>query len=180
MRLRSATPVLLACGLFALRAHAATYTYTYTGNDFTYAVGYTTSMSVTGSFTLSSPLGDNMSLATISPASFTFSDGKQTITNSTGGIIFFEVATDASGDIDYWDIVVHHNMSEITTKNISGGTIRDEGDYMTNPNANNTNDAGTWQGPPVVSVTPEPASLALLGTGLFAAAAVVRRRAARP
>ena len=35
-------------------------------------------------------------------------------------------------------------------------------------------------GPPTTSVTPEPSSLALLGTGLFSAVAVLRRKYARP
>jgi hypothetical protein len=87
---------------------ADTYVYTYTGLDFTDASGpYTTSDSVTGSFTLSSALPDDLtSFTTIAPVSFSFSDGVDTISNTSFDLDgdSFAVETDGSGNITAWSI----------------------------------------------------------------------------
>src|SRR5271154_297201 len=97
-----AIAVVLQWGMPA--GSAQTYIYTYTGNDFTSASGpYTTSAKVTGSITLSAPLGDNYEgnpSATL--LNFNFSDGVGPQNISGTQAVFpnaadFTFGTDSSG-----------------------------------------------------------------------------------
>jgi hypothetical protein len=100
----AATVCILAVSVVAAEADTI---YTYTGNPFTSVFGpYTTSDRVTGFFDLATPLANNLPETVISPISFSFSDGVQTITNTTPGVVVgsFSVATDASGKPEFWDI----------------------------------------------------------------------------
>src|SRR5712692_3039072 len=78
-------------------------TYTYTGNPFTRFSGTLPAgvSRITGSFTLSNPLGANF-FNLVAPLSFSFTDGATTVTkfNSTG--VQFFVSTDAAGTIVGW------------------------------------------------------------------------------
>jgi hypothetical protein len=68
--------------------YAETPTYTYTGNHFTNAVApYTTSESITGYFTTSTPLTANLNAADISSSVqfFSFSAGQSTWTSINAG-----------------------------------------------------------------------------------------------
>ena len=72
--------LFLALGfvLAAAPVYADSYTYTYTGNDYTFAQPpYTTSMNVTGSFTLANPLPANLPVGDITAltTSWQFNDG---------------------------------------------------------------------------------------------------------
>ena len=81
--------------------------YTYTGNQFASATNpYTTAMSVSGSFTLPSPLGTNLSNDVITPTSFSFFDGVQTLTEANPNYTFefFDIDTDAFGNITKWTV----------------------------------------------------------------------------
>jgi hypothetical protein len=177
---------LIGCAVFFAVSQAHATTYAYTGPDFitisdlTPPAGtYTTSMSVTGSFTVASPLGDNFS-GNASPTSFSFSDGRSTITNSNATSAQFNLQTDASGSITGWDIILfiipsldltgtqsHH----IETTNALGGDsafidecVADNGSECTSTNADSASSAGAPPGTWVV--TPLPAALPLFATGL--------------
>jgi hypothetical protein len=129
---------------------AADTVYTYTGNDFTTATSpYTTSDSITGSFTVATPLGDNLVDSVIDPSSFTFSDGVNTITTANAVSDTFEVSTNASGAIISWSISIIGSTSDLQTYNVPG-----DPDFISDavpvigPHhgtlANNTLDPGTW------------------------------------
>ena len=107
------TGLILFCGLQS--AARADETYTYTGLDFQVATGpYTFSDFVSGFFTLASPLGDNLVLASETPASYSFSDGVQTFSSlSPPTDVTFEISTNASGQITGWFI----NLENPTTNN---------------------------------------------------------------
>ena len=83
-------------------------TYTYTGLDFTFVSltpgAYTTSDSITGSFTMTGSLGANQALEDAPFLTYSFSDGVETFTNLNSTDESFEVATDANGTIDQWFI----------------------------------------------------------------------------
>ena len=163
--------------------------YTYSGTHFTNVYGslYSTSDLITGEFTVSSPLADNLSTVAITPVSFNFSDGVQTIASSSIPLpgATFIVSTDASGNISQWLIDLHDasglDFSEISSTTF--GTTQDSADFQTqsSPGAayitqdqGNAYSRGTWT---ESTVTPEPASLILSLTGLAATGLqFVRRR----
>ena len=196
MLLTMQVPVLTLAVAFILTAPLrADTTYTYTGNDFTTitGAGLTTSDSVTGSFTLASALGDNLNGNNIaaSTLSFSFTDGPDTITNSTPGVDtcncspVIDIWTDGSGNIVNWDVAV--TVGELGSETIltqdyfagifTGTLIRDLGnlDNTGDNTAENLGDAGTWT-TGSTSATPEPGSLWLLGAGLAALTGAIRRK----
>jgi hypothetical protein len=116
MRIRALA--LLATLLLPLPLLAQTYNYTYTGNDFVndapYSVvyaPYTTSDFVTVTFTLSTPLADNLTGnsgfgATIFPLTWSFSDGVQTDTSADlSADSDFYLDTNGSGTIVDWQVL---------------------------------------------------------------------------
>jgi hypothetical protein len=102
----AATVCILAVSVVAAEADTI---YTYTGMTFGSVSGaYTKNDRITGSFDLATPLGNNIPDHVISPVSFSFSDGVQTITNTTPGIdAFFSVGTDPSGQPNQWTICLN-------------------------------------------------------------------------
>jgi hypothetical protein len=114
--MKSSTAAAIACifaGLATGAAEAATYTYTsglytavlpHAAADCTPVGGctdYTLTESITGSFTTAIPLAANLSFAPVTPLSYSFSDGVNTIADSQAGarIDEFEVSTDNAGNI---------------------------------------------------------------------------------
>jgi hypothetical protein len=158
--------------LLGLSPASADTIYTYTGNDFTFASSpYTTTDMVTGTIDLSTALGDNFGPATITPVSFTFSDGVQTISNTTSSLVsakFLSFSTDALGNIIGWDIDLQTTAGTLLTFNVPGATAdggcEPEGCSVlsTTTAASNVGDAGVW------ATTPLPAALPLFATGLGA------------
>ena len=150
--------------------------YTYTGNGFSFASSpYTSTDSVSGWIDLSAPLGISQFTLTITPVSYSFYDGVQTITNSNAaaGAFFGDIQTNSSGDIILWSI----SMSSTTT----GGTIATDKGQSDVPfdeafsllagvgSAGNTDHPGTWLFvTTTVSTTPIPAALPLFASGLGA------------
>jgi hypothetical protein len=168
--------LLLAAFAFSLSSLAAQadVVYDYTGLDYTVAFGsYTTSESVTGTFTLAAPLADNLNDAIISPVSFSISDGLQTITNANAATSAFTFSTDATGNLTNWVIT-------LTTSNTGGGAIDIDGpgsgtpgdqvEYQNNsPNSSFAESIGSGtftEVAPTPSPVPEPQSWALMLTGL--------------
>lgn len=81
----------ISCSLVSTAQAATTNTYTYVGDNYTDAGGgsYTTSMSVSGSFTFSSPLASNLSNFDALPSivSFTFADGVQVYSETDSFVV---------------------------------------------------------------------------------------------
>jgi PEP-CTERM motif len=189
---------LVLAALLTTSAWADTV-YTYTGNPFTsngnpllYSYSYppfTPSDSVTGSFTLASPLEANLPIlgpdgfTTVTPTSFSFTDGVNTLSNTDSfEYLTLDVGTDATGAINQWIISLqtYNNVLIYTEDWVS----RDDqgwdgqpgviGDIRGNP--------GTWTSSttdPSPATTPEPSSIALLGTGILGLVGTVRRKLAR-
>ncbi len=185
------TGVILFFGL--LSAARADITYTYTGNDFTIATSpYTKSDSVSGFFTLAAALGDNLSNSSLAPATYSFTDGVQTFTNSSPpATVTFDVSTDGSGNITNWDIFLQNTSgpfsqtNTVSTQNPGNGVIgafpRDianvpQGCCGESQGANSF-DAGTWKASGGgTSTVPEPRTISWMLLGLLAGAGLVHSR----
>jgi hypothetical protein len=197
----------LATLIYLAGTASALAIYTYEGHDFSVVANdtsvpgvpggtYTTSMSVTGSITLSEPLPPDMLSLDLSGSvvAYSFTDGRQTLThlNSVvpGGMF---VATDAAGNIWEWafhlwqfgfqpipqagDIRREIVTSWLAFSGEDVGQIEEcvvpTGSVCTETSvdlARNVNLPGTW------SVVPTPSSRWLLATGLVALAWRVRSR----
>lgn len=180
--------LLMGVCLFAASARADTI-YTYTGNLFTVFSGLDVCppvCNISGSFTLASPLATNLPFETITPIAFGFTDGSVTVTEGApeqGGR--FEVATDSSGNINFWEIALGSGQPFGPGVCTSLDTVRDPvglpqdnsisavcstdapiGTALVNANP------GRWSS----SATPEPVTLIFGVIGLLGIAGTVLRR----
>jgi hypothetical protein len=167
--------IALAClFLSATGARADTFTYTYTGNDFTTFSGpYTGSDKVTGTVVLSAPLPANLPPTTDETAllvSYSFSDGVQTLTNLNSAADVFSFETSATGAIDSWFILFFSTPSatQINTSKAPSFNTFDFGgpNPLVTPFGENFGSAGVWSGP-VEGTVPEPGTLSMMFSGLL-------------
>jgi hypothetical protein len=178
--LRSAVaPGVLLLAMLCTPLANAGVIYTYTGLDFIESSGPFTFIS--GSFTVPTALGDNLSNVFITPASFTFADGVDTVTNLTAHDAIFFVTTGGVGQITDWLIGINESagpliqtlgpVSDLT--NCCSEIVRNASSTIGAENPPGYN--GSWTS---ADSTPEPAPFALMATGLLALVLVGRKRIA--
>jgi hypothetical protein len=175
--------VILLDAMLTMSPVSATtyYTYNYTGPDFTVVSGaYALSDNVSGSVTLTQPLGDNFS-GPILPILFSFSffDGVQTISSSTPDVYILSsedlFETGPSGLITYWALEM--NIMGPAPQSLIATTTGDD-DVGTDGSGAYVLLVGEWTYPP--AATPLPAALPLFATGLGAFGMFVWRRKRKP
>jgi hypothetical protein len=202
-----AVGALLICSVFALGlaspANADTFVYTYQGNPFTNLInGYVCSpgpCELSGSFTVSTQLFANLSNTTVTPESWSFTDGNGFSLDSCGvtcAISVTGIATDSVGDIAAWTVEAlgcfAHCYLETDSIGISGD-VSFPGSFVGDPEAFNAGTPGTWTcedigagpngqaspcSPAPPAPTPDPSVLYLLSVGLLSLGAVRRKRLA--
>lgn len=145
MKRKSAVMALAVGFLTAASVQAVPITYKYTGNQFTSATSpYTTSDSVSGMLTLATPLAPNTMNSIVTPTSFSFFDGVQTITDTNASDSVFLFGTDPTGMITQWQIQVIDPLGEISTGRITGG-VGDLGFQVgSGAEGSNTGMPGVW------------------------------------
>jgi hypothetical protein len=190
---------LLAAAVFLVGSEAgAVTTYTYTGDNFGIFFDqdpppgtYTSSMSVSGFFTLSSPLAANVISFFNNPLSFSFSDGRNTFTDITPDTIsLFLFETDALGKIFSWTFLIRTEEVGQSVFEIISTTDRDVFGFFDRGQfalAGGTDEGVSFLRPGQWSVTtdsltppvPLPATLPLFATGLGALGLLGWRRKRR-
>jgi hypothetical protein len=128
MRHRGNATLLLAATLLAaaIEVARADTIYSYSGPNFdevfddpNIAGIYTTSMHVSGFFTVTNPLGPNF-IGLTNPIDYSFSDGRQTLTPQNSSIPFFSVvATDAAGLVRNWNFQIVAGPSTVISTDFS-------------------------------------------------------------
>lgn len=163
--------------------HAQATTFSYTGNNFTSLIdvpqvpgSFNTTENVTGTFTTSSALSNNLIGVDIEGlvTSFSFSDVRTNLTNLNTTAHLFIVWTDASGHITQWIFDLANNNAEILARQTiaNDGTQDDRGRVISGGFADQADVlvAGT------LTPTPLPAALPLFASGLGVIGLLARRR----
>lgn len=169
----------LAVCLCATGADAAV-TYVYTGPTFSAFQGaYTATDRVTGSLTVSDEI---TTPGAFTPLSFSFSDGRQTITESTADLFLADFrffAFDPSGTPTMWLVgLLRPGNNLIVSQRYANVAY----DYALSDNINTADTSlsgqGTWTviRPDPGGGVPEPASWALMILGFTGLGATLRRR----
>lgn len=135
--------VSATCSLGYSATSAEAGTYVYTGNtyltfdkreqnggqlpgDLSSIPGtFTTAMSINGSFTVTGALSANLSAFDISGLvdSFSFSNGRATLTDAESAISTFQVSTDGVGAISEWSIMVTNIITPLSNGEIGDRII---------------------------------------------------------
>ena len=149
MKLKHAI-VLLALFLCVPSAFAQSpRTYTYVGNPFVYFSGDSCppECSISGSFTVSQPLADNLAWETqITPVSWSFTDGNSVLTQSNSSAYIY-VSTDAAGNLVNWLVEVYNSTDQLYLVTINYPNGQDTIDYSLSGGAIYgyiQNDNGAW------------------------------------
>lgn len=180
----------------------AAVTYHYTGNQFTSVfdfdvfddVQYSSQMQLMGSITLETPLPALQTITEqVSPLSFSFHDGVNTLNDGNTSYSRFFFATSATGEIIDWDLYLRIDYPDPVSQGdrqyiISSSDNRDEGSVtrcigpsslfsnlctgLTLAKVNNQASPGQW----LTTAVPLPAAAWLLGSGLLMLAGVARHR----
>jgi len=165
---------VLALGFIAMStAYArADVIYTYTGNPFVDGVNgtpppdlpYTTSDRVTGQFTVPTALAPNLVVANVTPTSFHFSDGVQTVSNlTTFDVDVFQISTNGSAAISAWTIILLFNQTQDVIQSVESIANVQDRVVQSQVGAEVNANPGVW------IVTPVPAPVAGAGVpGLLA------------
>ena len=160
-------------------AKADTYTYTFTGAPFSGPFSsapapFTPSDSITGSLTLAAPLATGPQ--SVTPLSFSFSDGVDTFTNATASFANFFFDANSAGQIDLWQIYLGSDTANQIYTDAGSEIVFHNGvrAYDIGPTSK-----GTWTETVNASSTPEPSGLVLVATGTLGCVGVIRRRAGR-
>jgi hypothetical protein len=108
-RLLTATFTCLAS--ISMQAYSASYLYSYLGYPYFIPSGstptFTSSMRISGHFSVPTRLDPGLSAVKIAPTSFSFNNGVETITEAPGtSSSGFTVSTDESGQIRDWSISI--------------------------------------------------------------------------
>lgn len=174
-RARTLFASVALAGLFMVVASSAMADtqYTYTGNQFNFLLGTACppECSLSGYFTLPSPIGDNVTGAFVTPTTFSFTDGLMTITQANAtGFSFDHISTNSTGEIVGWNMewttAGYKMFSGTNPPGCTGCSVID----VTFNNAITIeaaipNDPGRWTAT-TTGVVPEPSTLALFATGL--------------
>lgn len=133
----------------------ASTTYNITGNPFTVFTGSATcppDCNIRGSFTLAQPLPPNLSNATITPTSFSFTVGAANLSQgNVTSATFIGISTDASGYITSWALSLANANFSIVTNNTPGNVADSFTMAVPQGSASNSNSPATW---PKTIVTP--------------------------
>lgn len=184
--------VSLICG-FTTSARADTWTYTYTSQPFNVWFGGDSCSGGVGecrlsaTFTLVSPLGPSLTDFNVTPLTWDFSDGVNTLTQANSSAINFTFWTDSGANIIAWNFGVTDPTYYSPTEylNLSSGYSYPPGSggQDTSCSINGINGPycatqftgpglpGTWS----VVETPEPSSLLLLGGSILSLLALATR-----
>ena len=200
MRFFPLAAILLVC--IVSPAAKADTVYTYTGQPFTFInQPHKPGDRVTGSFTMADPLPSNLTDATIEPVAFSFTDGVNTFSSSLldyyGNPLsgdFLSFFTDAQGNITRYAVFLNYTFSpgdppsylEMKNDPLIDGRVEGMGDEagielpsIDIASSNFVAGAFTTQEAVPSSVTPEPSSIALLGTGVVGVVGLLRKRLRR-
>lgn len=183
----------LACLIAVLAPHlsSAQVTYTYTGNHFALfqdseppAGSYNTAMSVSGFFEVATAFTPFVGY-NFTPLSYAFTDGRNLFSSaSPAGTAYFEIVTNASGEIDWWNIQLRDDpapgyVRQIMTGSPAALTGQDSGTVQVATEGGASFDTGWVNSQPgswTVAAVPEPGTSALLLAGLILPGFTARRR----